>query len=251
MNDSHTHTHTHTHRGEGRERGSDKRWAWFANLTPSIYLSLPSSTPSTVPSIRSVILSVPSVLLPLSRFDQSLADPDKRMLPVMEREQRSWLSGGRCGGGWKGGAVAGCQGWKAIVKAVAIHCCFWARCWSDAYLSHLFCLRFPSLSTYSSGLSGFPGARDGKTQKKKGNATDVCPRSLFARLAARLLQARWRSALSAPPVLALVVNSPEEVPRLQSGCTLWGSLGSLARSFLAISFDLSIHLLVNSLIKSF
>ena len=228
MNDSHT--HTHTHRGEGRERGSDKRWARFANLTPSIYLSLPSSTPSTVPSIRSVILSVPSVLLPLSRFDQSLADPDKRMLPVMEREQRSWLSGGRCGGGmegWSGGRVSGLES----------HC--QSRGYPLLFLGSLLIRRLPLPSHLS------------KTQKKKGNATDVCPRSLFARLAARLLQARWRSALSAPPVLALVVNSPEEVPRLQSGCTLWGSLGSLARSFLAISFDLSIHLLVNSLIKSF
>ena len=81
-----------------RESVSDKRWAPFADLFPSIHLSFPSSAPSTVPSVHSVILSVPSVLLPLSSSGQSLADLDKRMLPVMEKEQRSWLSGG--GGGW-------------------------------------------------------------------------------------------------------------------------------------------------------
>ncbi|KAI4815794.1 hypothetical protein KUCAC02_005921, partial [Chaenocephalus aceratus] len=47
------------------------------------YLPLPLSSPSP--------LSVPSVLL------LCLEDPHKRMLPVMEREQRSWFSGEKGG----------------------------------------------------------------------------------------------------------------------------------------------------------
>lgn len=50
--------------------------------------------------------------LPLSGFGQSLADPDKRMLPVMEKEQRSWLSRGggrRCRGGRVSGLDKLCQ----------------------------------------------------------------------------------------------------------------------------------------------
>lgn len=84
----------------------------------SIHLSLPFSPSTPLPTpLSAVILSVPSLLLPLSASGQSLANSDKRMPPVMEKEQRSWLSGG-------GGGVAGCQGWKGIVKAVAIYCCF-------------------------------------------------------------------------------------------------------------------------------
>lgn len=100
---------THT---KARESVSDKRWAPFANLTPSIHPSFPLSSPSTIPSVRSVILSIPSVHLPLSGFGQSLADPDKRMLPVMEKEQRSRLSRGggrRCRGGRVSGLDKLCQ----------------------------------------------------------------------------------------------------------------------------------------------
>lgn len=192
MNDIHTHTQR---QGEGV---SDKRWARFADLTPFIHLSL--SLPP--PPVRSVILSVPSALLPLSGSGQSLADPDKRMLLVMEKEQRSWLSKGEV----RGGGVAGCQGWKAIVKAVAIHCCFWARSWSDAYLAHLLCLRFPSVHLFHGPPSFFSGVRDGNVEKGK------CDRCLAWSCSpvqlALLLGARWRSALSAPPLLVLVVNTP-------------------------------------------
>lgn len=189
-------TYTHTHKD--RERECRTKGEHGLPILPLLFI-YPSLYP---PPVRSVILSVPSALLPLSGSGQSLADPDKRMLLVMEKEQRSWLSKGEV----RGGGVAGCQGWKAIVKAVAIHCCFWARSWSDAYLAHLLCLRFPSVHLFHGPPSFFSGVRDGNVEKGK------CDRCLAWSCSpvqlALLLGARWRSALSAPPLLVLVVNTP-------------------------------------------
>lgn len=158
---------THTHKKTGRvcrTKGEHRLPILpLPFICPSLY-----HPPSTIPSVRSVILSVPSVLLPLSGFGQSLADPDKRMLPVMEKEQRSWLSrggGGRCRGGRVSGLDRHCQS-----------CGYPLLFLGSLLIRHLPHLSLPSLISSSvhlfSGHLSFSGVRDGNVENEK------CDRSL-------------------------------------------------------------------------
>lgn len=119
------------------------------------------SIPFISPPSPSVILSIPSVPSPLSGSVQSLADADKRMLPVMEKDQRSRLSGG--GGGRR------CRGGRASV--LERHC---GR--SLFFLGSLLIRRLPRsslLSLRSSSVHLFLGLWLLVSSLKRGNVTGV------------------------------------------------------------------------------
>lgn len=136
----------------------------FHSSIPPLY-----RPPFAVPSVRSVI---PSALLPLSGFGQSLADPDKRTLPVMEKEQRSWLSGGGGGGGAGAGQVGQALSklWLSVVVFLDPLLIRRLTRPVSAEIS-----RFPPPSTFFPGPPSFSGVRDENVKKKKnrGNAADA------------------------------------------------------------------------------
>lgn len=70
---------------------------------------------------------------------------------------------------------------------------------------------------------------------------------LFARLAAWLLQARWRSAPSAPPLLVLVVKTPWEVPMPPVRVQTLGQLSVVAPVSFSNLLHLFIHLLIHAI----
>lgn len=126
-----------------RESVSDKRWAPFADLTPSIHLSLPLSAPSTVP--LSTVSFSPSPLR--SCLCLAAAGVWRTQTKEFCLSWRKSKGLGSLEGEVGGAGVAGCQGWTGIVKAVATHCCSRARSWSNGYLARLFHVWFPPLST--------------------------------------------------------------------------------------------------------
>lgn len=122
------------------------------------------SIPFISPPSPSVILSIPSVPSPLSGSIQSLADADKRMLPVMEKDQRSRHSGG--------GVGRRCRGGRASV--LERHC--QSRGHPLFFLGSLLIRRLPRsslLSLRSSSVHLFLGLWLLLSSLKRGNVTAV------------------------------------------------------------------------------
>lgn len=122
------------------------------------------------PPSPSVILSIPSVPSPLSGSVQSLADADKRMLPVMDKDQRSRLSGG--------GVGRRCRGGRASV--LERHCQSCGR--PLFFLGSLLIRRLPRsslLSLRSSSVHLFLGLWLLLSSLKRGNVTAVWHEALL------------------------------------------------------------------------
>lgn len=194
---------------------------------PFIYPSLYHPPTSTVSSLRSVILSVPSVLLPLSGSARLWPDPDKRMLPVMKKEQRSWLSRG-----WRG-----VDGWMGVRVGKVL-----SKLWLSIVVSGLAPDPTPTspISSVSNFLlwPPFPWAsvffQSEGWECRKRKMRQMSGTKLFARSAAWLLQARWRSTLSASPRMGLLVNTPGEVRVPPVRVQTLAQFSVVARSLLTI-----------------
>ena len=197
---------THTHKDRERERVADKRWARFADLTPSIHLSLPLSPPPLHRPLCPLCHSRCPLCAPAFVWvrPESGGPRQKNAACHGERAKVSGLRRG--GGGSRGGQVSGLER----------HC--QSRGDPLLFLGSLLIRRLPRpslLSLISFSVHLFPGPlsffRSERWECRKREMRQMSGMKLFARLAAWPLQARWRSTLSAPPLVALVVNTPGEV----------------------------------------